>query len=100
MDGNHSAFQLFGIVLPACLLANFRHLISIRAATIPEALKLFTLNPATCYRLSGKGEIKAGNDADMIAFDRDWNLTDVIARGRVMMEGGDLKARGTFSVDL
>ncbi len=86
------------IATQASLLANFRHLISSGAASIPEALRLFTLNPATCYRLKGKGEIKVGHDADMIAFDRNWNLTDVIARGRIMMAGGRLEARGTFSV--
>ncbi len=88
------------IATQASLLANFRHLITSDAATIPEALRLFTLNPAACYCLMGKGEIKAGNDADLIAFDRDWNLTDVFARGRVMMVDGHLQAGGTFSAVL
>lgn len=79
------------------LLANFRFLVENGNTAVTEALKPFTRNPAECYQLKHKGEIKAGRDADLLAFDRDWNLTDVFSRGRVMMAGGDLQARGTFS---
>ena len=79
------------------LLANFRFLVENGTVDVAEALAPFTRNPAACYHLEQKGEIKAGKDADLLAFDRDWNLTDVLAHGRVMMAGGDLLARGTFS---
>ncbi len=81
------------------LLANFRFLVENGTVDVAEALAPFTRNPAVCYQLEQKGEIKAGKDADLLAFDRDWNLTDVLARGRVMMAGGDLLARGTFSTN-
>ena len=79
------------------LLANFRFLVENGTVDDAEALAPFSRNPAAGYQLEQKGEIKAGKDADLLAFDRDWNLTDVLARGRVMMAGGNLLARGTFS---
>jgi beta-aspartyl-dipeptidase (metallo-type) len=79
------------------LLANFRFLVKNRIVDVAEALASFTLNPAVFYRLEQKGQILAGKDADLLVFDRDWTLTDVLSLGRVMMAGGDLLARGTFS---
>ena len=79
------------------LLANFRHLIRQDIVDVPEALSLFTKNPAVYYRMSLKGEISPGRDADLLAFDQDWNLQDVLAGGRIMMSGGKLLVRGTFS---
>ncbi len=79
------------------LLANFRFLIANRILELPDALRLLTLNPAGAYQLERKGGIRRGSDADLLAFDRDWALTEVMSRGRLMMSGGSLLARGTFS---
>ena len=40
---------------------------------------------------------RPGRDADLIILDADLGLSDVFARGRRMMAGGRLLARGTFS---
>jgi beta-aspartyl-dipeptidase (metallo-type) len=79
------------------LLANFRYLVESGIVDVAAALAPFTRNPALCYHMRRKGEIKPGKDADLLAFDGDWNLTEVLSRGRVMMAGGDLLVRGTFS---
>ena len=47
---------------------------------IPESVKMLTKNPAKLFSLN-KGEIKKGFDADIIAFDRDINVTDVFVMG-------------------
>ena len=81
------------------LLSNFRFLIENGIVGVADSLAPFTRNPAVFYRLVEKGEIKAGKDADMLVFSRDWILTDVLCRGRVMMREGDLLARGTFALE-
>jgi beta-aspartyl-dipeptidase (metallo-type) len=81
------------------LLANFSYLIQQQILDVQEALALFAQNPAVFYKMSLKGEISPGRDADLLVFDRDWNLQDVIAGGRLMMSDRKLLAWGTFSTD-
>ncbi len=64
----------------------------------PEtAARLFSTNAAEFYKLSKKGRIEPGRDADLIVVGGDFGLSDVFARGRRMMAAGRLVARGTFS---
>jgi len=64
----------------------------------PEtAGRLFSTNAAEFYKLEKKGRIGPGRDADLIVLDKDLGLSDVFARGKRMMSGGRLLARGTFS---
>lgn len=79
------------------LLENFRFLVRKKILNLQDALKLFSTNPATFYKLDQKGKIKVGRDADIILFDKDFNLTDSFARGQMMISDGKLLAKGTFS---
>ena len=78
------------------LFKKFRSLVRRTILTLEQAAQLFAANPARFYKLHQKGEIKEGKDADVILLDQDLNLTDVIAKGRIMMTGGKLLAKGTF----
>ncbi len=91
--------QLTGLTIATqkSLLANFRYLLSQHILDIPEALGIFSRNAAVFYKFDHKGEIREGKDADLLAFDRDWNLTDVIAKGQTMMADKELLETGTFS---
>ncbi len=79
------------------LLENFRFLLKKGILKLEEAIRLFSTNPATFYKLEQKGEVKAGKDADLIVFDKDWSLTDCLSKGRMMISDGKLLAKGTFS---
>ncbi|MCK4364334.1 MAG: beta-aspartyl-peptidase, partial [Candidatus Aminicenantes bacterium] len=79
------------------LLENFRFLVRQKILSLQDALKLFSTNPATFYKLNQKGEIKVGRDADISLFDKDFNLTDSFAMGRMMISDRKLLAKGTFS---
>lgn len=79
------------------LLTNFRFLLENLIVDFESAIKMFSTNPARFYSLEKKGEILPGNDADILLLDTDTNLTDVIVRGRRMMVGGEVTARGTFA---
>ena len=48
---------------------------------ITEAIKLITVNPARVMGLSGKGSLSSGNDADMVVFDSNINVSAVFVKG-------------------
>jgi beta-aspartyl-dipeptidase (metallo-type) len=79
------------------LLTNFRFLLKEQIVDLPSAIKMFSTNPAAFYRLDGKGRIIPGNDADVLMLDSDYNLTDVIVKGRRMMVDGRVVAKSTFN---
>ena len=43
-----------------------------------------------------KGHIREGADADILLVDDSLNLDTVIAGGKVMMRGGEIRVRGTY----
>jgi beta-aspartyl-dipeptidase (metallo-type) len=63
---------------------------------IEEAVKLITANPASNLGLKTKGNIYVGCDADFCCLDSDFNLTEVFAKGKLMMENSTVIAKGHF----
>ena len=58
--------------------------------SISDAFKLITTNPARNLSLSHKGKVATGFDADLCFFDPQFNLTDVISRGNIMMKNSEI----------
>ena len=67
-----------------------------RGVPLERALPAFTSNPASLLRLPGKGRIRTGADADLVALDADGGAHDVIAGGVVHVRGGEIRHHGTF----
>lgn len=67
-----------------------------RGVPMERALPAFTSNPANLLRLSRKGVIRIGADADLVALDADGAAHDVIAGGVVHVRGGDVQHHGMF----
>lgn len=62
-----------------------------------QALSLVTTNPARALGLEHrKGSLQPGFDADLLLLNSDLEVDTVIARGRVLMETGIMKIKGTF----
>ena len=57
---------------------------------ISDAFKLITTNPAHNLSLTHKGKVAKGFDADFCFFDPQFNLTDVISRGNIMMKDSEI----------
>jgi beta-aspartyl-dipeptidase (metallo-type) len=74
----------------------WRRLIVEEGLAASDALRVVTSNPADATGLSRKGRIAPGRDADLVAFDGDWRIQTVIARGRVMVERREPIRRGMF----
>ncbi|HAS74318.1 MAG TPA: beta-aspartyl-peptidase [Clostridiales bacterium UBA8960] len=64
---------------------------------IDEALMPVTVNPATLLKLSRKGKIETGFDADLVLIDQsNMEIHSVYALGQTMMRNGVLIKKGTF----
>jgi beta-aspartyl-dipeptidase (metallo-type) len=91
-DGRVSSMEVGSA---GALLASLHELLA-RGLSLEQALPPFTSNPARLLRLAGKGTIRAGADADLVALDATGRAQTVIIRGTVHVHGGELLRRGTF----
>ncbi len=73
-----------------------KELINTKDVKIEDAIKLITKNPATNLGLKNKGIIAVGTDADFCCLDQDFNLTDVFAKGKQMMNDSQVIVKGHF----
>jgi beta-aspartyl-dipeptidase (metallo-type) len=64
---------------------------------LAQALTAVTAAPATVLGLSQKGRLAAGLDADLLLLRRDdLQLDSVVAKGRLLVQGGQALVKGTF----
>jgi beta-aspartyl-dipeptidase (metallo-type) len=64
---------------------------------LESALQVITSNPARILKLKNKGEVREEKDADLVLLDKEKLTIDtVIAKGKVMVEGGVPIIKGTF----
>lgn len=83
---------------PETLMQLIRALVS-KGASLDLAIQFFTSNPARVLGLEGvKGTIKEEADADLVALDKDLNITDVFAKGKVAMVDGEVVMKGNFEL--
>jgi len=66
--------------------------------SISDAFKIVTINPANNLGLKHKGKLEVGYDADICCFKRDFELTDVFAKGQQMMENKEIIVKGNFEL--
>lgn len=84
---------------PAPLHLNLQEMtLLVKEGLLPleKALTLITTNPARNLKLSAKGSISAGMDADLCFLDDELRLTHVIARGRTAMQNGKIVMKGRY----
>ncbi|MBT2693649.1 beta-aspartyl-peptidase [Bacillus sp. ISL-55] len=63
---------------------------------LETAIRVITANPATVLKLSQKGRIEAGRDADLVLLDDNLEIDTVVAMGKVVVEKGVALVKGTF----
>lgn len=67
-----------------------------RGHALESVLPVFTENVASLLRLSHKGRIEVGADADLVALDDHNGIRDVMVRGRFVVRGGEPSVTGMF----
>jgi len=78
------------------LKKGFQTLIREKILDLSRAIRIFSTNSAYYLKLQGKGEIKVGNDADIVIIDENLEITDVFARGKRMIGDRKILVKGTF----
>ena len=73
-------------------------LISDYKMPIEQALLFTTKNVGDALGLKDQGRVEVGACANACLFTEDFNLTHVVARGRVMMLDGEVVVKGTFEI--
>lgn len=65
--------------------------------SLEQALGLITMNPAKALKLyPRKGTLQEKSDADIVLLDKELNIHTVIAKGTVMVQNFEAKAKGFF----
>lgn len=77
-------------------LLAFKRLVGDYGMTIEKALPFVTSNVASALGLADQGVVAKGACGNACLFTEDFTLTDVVARGRVMMRDGEVVVKGTF----
>ena len=81
--------------MPAALLGTIGTLLA-RGRPLEQVLPPFTSNVAELLRLSGKGRIQVGADADLVVLTADHAVQHVMARGRWHRFDGQPRIQGPF----
>ena len=67
-----------------------------RGLSLEAALPAFTANPAKLLRLTHKGSLVAGGDADLVVLDDECRADTVVVRGEIHVTDRTCVRRGTF----
>jgi beta-aspartyl-dipeptidase (metallo-type) len=60
------------------------------------AITVITSNPAGNLKLTNKGRIQVGKDADLVLLDENLDIDTVIARGKIMIRHKEIMVKGMF----
>ena len=92
-------FEGLGIGSLNSLLETVRQVVLEQGMSLADALKPVTVTPAQYLKLTGKGRIEAGKDADLILLAADTlKLDGVIAKGKLCFSEGKMLVKDTVEV--
>lgn len=78
------------------ILDELRYALLTERVPMEDVLRAVSTTTAEHYMLPRKGRIKEGFDADFLLLSDTLELKSVFARGKMMMEDGELLVKGTF----
>jgi len=89
-------FQGLGVGEVASLFKEVKDAVNEENIPLEIALPVITSNPARNLRLTRKGSIQVGNDADLVVLDETFDADTVISRGKIMVRSKKIMVRGKF----
>lgn len=92
---NEGNLTRFGVGLSSTLPETLQELVA-RGVPMEDALPPFTSTVADLLRLSRKGRLQTGFDADLVVLDDLGGVKDVMARGLWHVRDGQAKVLGTY----
>lgn len=81
---------------PASMLAELKDCVLAENIPLEVALKTVTSSPAGILKLSKKGRLKKGMDADFLLLDDEFNIVYMMANGKFFMEKGQQAVHGNY----
>lgn len=98
-ENNH--FIGLGVGSAKSLLVGIKEAVQKEGIPLEIALRAVTCNPARVLKLTQKGIIEVGKDADLCLLDKETLAIDtVIANGTIMVQNKEVKVWGTFEQNL
>ncbi|MCC4043879.1 beta-aspartyl-peptidase [Enterococcus gallinarum] len=95
-DENNQFIGL-GVGSSRALMVGIKEAVQVEDIPLEIALRAITSNPAKILKLTQKGRIAPGMDADLCLLNKDTlDVETVIAKGKVMVDKKDVKVWGTF----
>jgi beta-aspartyl-dipeptidase (metallo-type) len=86
-----------GISSVKALYEEFLYLVVNKKLALEKALPFFTSNVAKILKIyPQKGAIFEGSDADILILYKNFSIDTVIAKGKILKEGGKIKVFGTY----
>lgn len=85
-----------GIGSVQSLWREVRDAVIVEGVKLEDAIKVITINTANNLMLFNKGRIQEEKDADIVILDKELNINDVIAKGKIAMKNKELLMKGTF----
>ncbi|MGX6961571.1 beta-aspartyl-peptidase [Vagococcus xieshaowenii] len=93
----NNQFLGLGVGSAKSLLVGIKDAVLNEGIPLETAIKTITKNPATILKLSSKGSLEIGKDADICVLDpHTLDLTSVIAKGQLMVHEQEVNVWGTF----
>ncbi|WP_291292971.1 beta-aspartyl-peptidase [Enterococcus sp.] len=95
-DENNQFIGL-GVGSSRALMVGIKEAVQVEDIPLEIALRAITSNPAKILKLTQKGRIAPGMDADLCLLNKDTlDVETVLAKGKVMVDKKDVKVWGTF----
>lgn len=82
--------------LPKSVFTELADAVNIEKLPLEKALKVVTSNVADILKLKNKGRLECGKDADLVILDKDFRISDIIARGQLMTHDYNRLKKGTY----
>ncbi len=70
--------------LPSSILRELKEAVLVDGIPLEQVLQVVTSNPANILKLTGKGYIREGHDADILILDPEFNIVHLMAMGKIM----------------
>lgn len=93
----HGELEDITVAPLSSLLHVFKSMVTEADVPLEHAVKMTSTNTTHQLKLSQKGHIKEGYDADLLVLDKEtFELKDVIAKGTLLMHDGKILEYGTY----
>jgi len=81
---------------PKSILTEMTDAVTNEGLPLEKALKVITSNVADALKLKQKGRVEVGKDADVVLFDKSFNICYMVAMGNMMVKDKKMLRKGSY----